>query len=166
MKEKQNTKVENCENKEKDKNKKTKEKLTKKEKRKIIKNIIIIIIIILVFVFLAISESQELLHTDTILANDVNVEFGEFKTVYTDENTLRKKLSVMVKNKTNETKSYNIEIEAVDSTGQEIYRDTINVKNLGARKNKKYSAFTILPDEYIEKMKSATFKVVGITETK
>lgn len=163
MKEEKNTKAENSED---NKKKKTKEKLNKKEKRKIIKKIIIIIIIILVFVFLAISESRELLETDTILANDVNVEFGEFKTVHTDENTIKKRLSVMVKNKTNETKSYNIEIEAVDSTGQEIYRDTINVKDLGPGKNKNYSAFTILPDEYIEKMKSATFKVTGITEIK
>lgn len=97
--------------------------------------------------------------TEEVLANDVNVELGKFevtKSSYMDET----KLTVKVTNKTNETKSFTIQIEAVDSTGARINQDYIYANNLSAGQSQNFDIFTFVSSDKLETMKSATFNIV------
>ena len=98
--------------------------------------------------------------TEEVLQNDVNVELGKFN-VTTDEYGITKtKMTVKVTNKTNETKSFNIQVEAVDVDGNRISQDYIYANNLTAGQSQDFDIFEFVSNEDIEKMQSATFNIV------
>ena len=98
--------------------------------------------------------------TEEVLQNDVNVELGKFN-VTTDEYRITKtKMTVKVTNKTNETKSFNIQVEAVDVDGNRISQDYIYANNLTAGQSQDFDIFEFVSNEDIEKMQSATFNIV------
>lgn len=94
-----------------------------------------------------------------MLKNDVDVQLGNFqitKGSYTTETVLK----ATIKNKTNETKSFNIQIEAVDANGNRIATDYIYVNNLNAGQSQKFKSFEYVESEKIEQLRNATFKIV------
>ena len=98
--------------------------------------------------------------TEEVLQNDVNVELGKFN-VTTDEYGITKtKMTVKVTNKTNETKSFNIQVEAVDVDGNRISQDYVYANNLTAGQSQDFNIFEFIASEDIEKMQSATFNIV------
>ena len=99
-------------------------------------------------------------NTEQVLANDVDVEIGDFE-VTTDEYGLTDtKLKVKVTNKTNETKSFDFQIEAVDVNGNRINQDYIYANNLTAGQSQEFEIFNFISSDEIETMQNATFKVV------
>lgn len=100
--------------------------------------------------------------TDEILANNADVVIGDFsvtKSKYsTDTN-----LTVDVKNKSSETKSFSIQIEAVDSNGSRIDSGYVYANNLTAGQSQSFNMFTYVSSDKLEKMKNATFKIVEVS---
>lgn len=146
--------------------------LTKKAgKGKIIASIIlgVLAIVITINSQKALSESLDTLSkdldkmtgssTEEILANDVEVTLGEFEVVK-KEYTTDTKLVVTVKNKHSETKSFSIQVEAVDSEGVRITNDYVYANNLNAGQSQKFEIFNLISSDKIEDMKNATFKIV------
>lgn len=97
--------------------------------------------------------------TEEILANDVEVTLGEFE-VTKKEYTTDTKLVVTVKNKHSETKSFSIQVEAVDSEGVRITNDYVYANNLNAGQSQKFEIFNLVSSDKIEDLKNATFKIV------
>lgn len=102
--------------------------------------------------------------TEEILANDVDVSLGEF-TITKDEYDMNStKMTVQVKNKTTEKKSFNIHVEAINENGERIDEDYIYANDLGAGQSQSFDIFTYVQDSKLDNMKKATFKIVDISE--
>lgn len=146
--------------------------IKKAKKSKIIITIIlgILAIVITLSVQQNISDSLDALSenldkatgdsTEQVLANDVDVVIGEFE-VTTDEYGLYDtKLVVQVTNKTKETKSFSIQVEAVDEDGNRINQDYVYANNLTAGQSQKFEIFNFVSSDEIETMKNAKFNIV------
>lgn len=97
-------------------------------------------------------------NTDEVLKN-IDVEIGKFEV--TKNNYLTEtKLIVKLTNKTSETKSFNIQIEAVKEDGTRITTDTVYANNLNAGQSQEFNTFTLASSDNIEALKNATFKIV------
>lgn len=97
--------------------------------------------------------------TEEVLKNDVDVQLGTFqvtKSTYTTETVLK----VNVKNKTNDTKSFTIQVEAVDANGSRIANDYIYANNLNAGQSQEFKIFEYVEIDKVNLMKNATFKIV------
>lgn len=97
--------------------------------------------------------------TEEILGNYVDVSFGSFE-VKQGNYTTDTKLTVKVTNKASETKSFNIQVEAVNSDGSRIMNDYIYANSLNAGQSQDFDIFKLVSSDKIETMKNATFKVV------
>lgn len=98
--------------------------------------------------------------TEAVLANDVNVELGTFEATEGTYGITETKLPVKVTNKTNETKSFTIQVEATDSEGNRINQDYIYANNLTAGQSQNFDIFQYVESDKIDTMKNATFKIV------
>lgn len=98
--------------------------------------------------------------TEEVLKNDVDVTFGNFEVIEGDYGINDTKLMVKITNKTNETKSFNFQIEAVDSNGTRITQDYIYANNLSAGQSQEFETFNFVETDKIESLKNAQFKVV------
>lgn len=98
--------------------------------------------------------------TEAVLANDVNVELGTFEATEGAYGITETKLPVKVTNKTNETKSFTIQVEATDSEGNIINQDYIYANNLTAGQSQNFDIFQYVESDKIDTMKNATFKIV------
>lgn len=99
-------------------------------------------------------------NTEEVLANDVDVLLGDLEVEKDKYGMIDTKLLVHVKNKTSETKSFSIQIEAVDSTGARIDQDYVYANNLGAGQEQDFEIFTYISSDKLEVMQNATFKIV------
>ena len=70
------------------------------------------------------------------------------------------KLTVKVTNKTNETKSFSIKVEAVDANGSRINQDYVYANNLTAGQSQDFDIFQFVSSDQIEAMQNATFNIV------
>lgn len=98
-------------------------------------------------------------NTEEILKNDVEVTLGKFQ-VTKGQYSTDTKLIVTVKNKTSETKSFNIQVEAVDANGSRINQDYVYANNLTAGQSQDIEIFNYVASDKLEAMKNATFKIV------
>lgn len=99
-------------------------------------------------------------NTEQVLANEAEVTLGQFE-VSEDEYGLQDtKLVVSVTNKTSETKSFNIQIEAVDANGNRITQDYVYANNLNAGQSQEFETFQFVSSDQIDSLKNATFKIV------
>lgn len=99
-------------------------------------------------------------NTEEVLANDVEVSLGEFEVIPGEYGLNDTKMTVKVTNKTNETKSFTIQIEAIDAQGNRINQDYIYANNLNAGQSQDFDIFTFVSSDKIETMQNATFKIV------
>lgn len=99
-------------------------------------------------------------NTEQVLANYVNVDLGTFEATTDEYGFSETKLTVKLTNKTNETKSYSIQIEAIDSDGNRINQDYIYANNLTAGQSQEFEIFTLVSSDKIEAMKNATFNII------
>ena len=98
--------------------------------------------------------------TEEVLENDVDVELGEFNVTTDEYGMTETKMTVKVTNKTDETKSFSIQVEAVDANGNRINQDYVYANNLTAGQSQDFDIFEFVASEDIEKMQSATFNIV------
>lgn len=101
-------------------------------------------------------------NTDTILQNDLDVQIGTFKATksYGIYDT---SLTVTVKNKSSEKKSFSIHIEAVNSNGERIDDDYVYANDLSAGQSQKFETFNLVSSDKVESLKKATFKIVDVS---
>lgn len=98
--------------------------------------------------------------TEEVLKNDVEVSLGNFEVEEDEYGLTNSQLKVNVKNKTSETKSFNIQIEAVDSNGNRIATDYIYANSLNAGQNQEFKVFEYVESDKLDSMKNATFNIV------
>lgn len=98
--------------------------------------------------------------TEEVLQNDVDIELGKFNVTTDEYGITETKMTVKVTNKTSETKSFNIQVEAIDSNGNRINQDYIYANNLTAGQSQDFDIFEFVASEDIEKMQNATFNIV------
>ncbi len=98
--------------------------------------------------------------TEEVLKNDVDVVLGDFEVIEGEYGLNETKLTVKLTNKTNETKSFSIQVEAVDDSGNRINQDYISANNLTAGQSQEFEIFTFVSSDQIEAMKSAKFNIV------
>lgn len=98
--------------------------------------------------------------TEEVLKNDVEVTLGDFQVIKGQYGMNDTKLVVTVKNKTAETKSFSIQVEAVDANGSRINQDYVYANNLTAGQSQNFEIFTYVSSDKLEAMKSATFNIV------
>lgn len=100
--------------------------------------------------------------TEDIIGNYLDVKIGSFEVIegeYYDET----KLKVTLKNLGKERASFNVKIEAVDANGNRLNTDYIYASELGAGQSQTFEIFTLLSDDDISSMKSATFKIMEVS---
>lgn len=102
--------------------------------------------------------------TDDLLKNDVTVTLGTFSATKDEFGTDKTVLPVSVTNKVSESKSYSIQIEAVDENGQRISDETVYANNLGANQTQELKAFEFVQSDKVESLKAATFKIVSVSQ--
>lgn len=85
---------------------------------------------------------------------------GNFEVTKGDYGMTDTKLVVKVTNKTNETKSFSIQVEAAKVDGSRIKSDYIYANNLSAGQSQDFEIFTYTSSEELGTMKNATFKIV------
>lgn len=98
--------------------------------------------------------------TQEVLANDVDVSFGEFEVIEGDYGLNDTKLTVKLTNKTSETRTFSLQVEAVNNNGERITQDYIYANNLTAGQSQSFDIFTYVSNDILEEMKNATFNVV------
>lgn len=102
--------------------------------------------------------------TENVLANEVDVIIGTLENEISDYeydfsyNSI--KLPVTLKNKSNEIKSFNITIEAVDENGDRITENTVYVEKLRSGQSYQTTAFDYMSGEMTERLQNATFRVL------
>ena len=101
--------------------------------------------------------------TDEILGKDVEVTLGNF-TVENNGYYNTSKLPVTVKNLLDESKSFNIQIEAVDTAGNRIDTGYVYASSLSAGQSQQFDVFTYVSSDKIEAFKTAKFNIVQVQE--
>lgn len=99
-------------------------------------------------------------NTEEVLKNNVNVELGNFEVIEQGYGLTDTKLKVKVTNKTTETKSFTIQVEATNPDGSRITNDYVYANNLNAGQSQEFDIFNLVSSDKIEIMKNATFKIV------
>lgn len=98
--------------------------------------------------------------TAEILANDVDVTLGNFEVTKDKYGITNTKLVVNVRNKTSETKSFNIQVEAIDENGNRLANDYIYANSLNAGQGQEFKLFEYVESDKLDAMQNATFKIV------
>lgn len=97
--------------------------------------------------------------TEEILANDVNVELGDFKVTKGNYGITSTKLTIKLTNKTKEKKSFSLHIEAIDSSGARIDDDYVYASDLSAGQSQSFDIFSYVSSDKLNAMKNATFRI-------
>lgn len=99
-------------------------------------------------------------NTEQVLADSADVVLGDFEVTEGEYGMTDTKMTVTVTNKTSETKSFTIQVEAVDSNGNRINQDYVYANNLTAGQSQEFDIFQYVEDEKLEAMQNATFNIV------
>jgi len=100
--------------------------------------------------------------TQDILKQYLDVSFGSFQ-VKENEYFDETELTVTVKNKGNETKSFSVTVEAVDESGNRIDQDYVYATSLAAGQAQQFKLFEFVSSEKISALKQATFRVAEVS---
>ena len=98
--------------------------------------------------------------TEEVLQNYVDVELGDFETSTDEYGITETKMTVKVTNKTKETNSFSIQVEAVDANGNRINQDYVYANNLTAGQSQEFEIFNFVSSDQIDAMKDAKFNIV------
>jgi archaellum component FlaG (FlaF/FlaG flagellin family) len=106
--------------------------------------------------------------TEDIINKDVSVEFNQYNIEtksYSGFSSKEGYLQVVVKNLTNTSKTFNVQIQAVDSAGNRINDDYITINNLDSGQSKTSKIFNAFTDDAITKYQNASFTIVKVSES-
>jgi hypothetical protein len=102
--------------------------------------------------------------TEELLKNDVTVVMGTFAATTDEYGIVTTELPVTVTNKHAEKKSYSIHIEAIGADGARIVDETVYANDLGTGQTQQLKAFTYVALDKVEVVKTATFKIVTVSQ--
>ena len=102
-------------------------------------------------------------NTDEILANNLDVTIGDFNVTEDEYGITDTELPVTITNKSSETKSFDIQIEAVDANGSRLSTDYIYANSLAPGQSQEFKLFEYVEDDKLDATKSATFKIVEVS---
>ncbi len=100
--------------------------------------------------------------SEDILENYLTVDFGTF-TVIEDEYWDDTELTVSVRNKSGEKKSFLITVEAIDRKGNRIDTDIIYANDLLGGQRQDFTVFDFVTSDKIEAFKKASFRVIEVS---
>ena len=98
--------------------------------------------------------------TDEVLSDFLDVNIGTYSSITDEFGFTSTELPVTITNKGSESKSFNIQIEAINPDGSRIDTDYISADNLGANQSQNFKIFEYVEDDKVDAMKNATFKIV------
>lgn len=98
--------------------------------------------------------------TEEVLKNEANVTLGEFEASEDQYGLVNSKMTVTVKNITDEKKSFTLHIEAVNPDGSRLYDDYVYANDLAAGQTQDFEIFTLVTSDQIDALRSATFNIV------
>lgn len=102
--------------------------------------------------------------TEEILGSEVDVTLGDLTMKKGSYGMVESSMPITVKNLTDESHSYQIQVEAVNASGDRITQDYAYMNDLAAGQSQTVKAFThVSPDEY-DAMKKATVKLVSVSQ--
>lgn len=101
-------------------------------------------------------------NTEEILKNNLEVALGEF-TVVNNGYFTETSLKATITNKSTETKSFSVQVEAVDGSGARIETDYIYANNLTAGQSQDFEIFNFVASDKVNTLKNATFKIVEVS---
>jgi hypothetical protein len=101
--------------------------------------------------------------TEEILQNDLDVQLGQFVTD-NDPYVKSGKMVVTLHNKSDNSASFSVEVEAVDASGNRIEDDTTFVQALAPGQSTQKDMFVLVMSDKYAAMKTATFKVVKVSK--
>ncbi|MCI8486333.1 MAG: DUF4190 domain-containing protein [Clostridia bacterium] len=100
--------------------------------------------------------------TEQVLQNELDVEIGKFE-VDNKNYITTTKLKVKVTNKTTETKSFSVKIEAVDNDGTRIDEDTIYINDLKSGQSQNVEGFNLVTSDKAKQLKNAKFEILEVS---
>lgn len=98
--------------------------------------------------------------TDQVLAEEVDVQVGAFSATEGKYGRVDTALPVTLTNKSDETVTFNVHIEAIAADGSRLDDTYVMAKDLRPGQSQNFEAFTYVASDKLEAMKSATFEVV------
>lgn len=78
--------------------------------------------------------------------------------------SIESSMPVTVKNLTDEPRSYQVQVEAVNASGDRITQDYAYVNDLGAGQSQTVKAFTYISSDEYDALKKATVKLVSVSQ--
>lgn len=102
--------------------------------------------------------------TEEILGSEVDVTLGDLTMKKGSYGSIESSMPITVKNLTDEVHSYQIQVEAVNASGDRITQDYAYVTDLGAGQSQTVKAFTYVSSDEYDAMKKATVKLVSVSQ--
>jgi hypothetical protein len=103
--------------------------------------------------------------TQELLKTDVSVKLGQFTATADQYGLVTTELPVTVTNKNAAEKSYDVQVEAVDASGNRIDDDYAYANSLGAGQTQTFKIFQAVTSDKVDALKTATFKIVKVSQS-
>lgn len=102
--------------------------------------------------------------TEEILGSEVDVTLGDLTMKKGSYGMVESSMPITVKNLTDESHSYQIQVEAVNASGDRITQDYAYMNDLAAGQSQTVNAFTHVSSDEYDAMKKATVKLVSVSQ--
>ncbi len=102
--------------------------------------------------------------TEEILGSEVDVTLGDLTMKKGSYGMVESSMPITVKNLTDESHSYQIQVEAVNASGDRIMQDYAYMNDLAAGQSQTVKAFTYVSSDEYDAMKKATVKLVSVSQ--
>ena len=101
---------------------------------------------------------------EEILGSEVDVTLGDLTMKKGSYGMVESSMPITVKNLTDESHSYQIQVEAVNASGDRITQDYAYMNDLAAGQSQTVKAFTYVSSDEYDAMKKATVKLVSVSQ--
>lgn len=102
-------------------------------------------------------------NTEEVLKNDADVKLGNFKIKKDEYGIEDTKLTVTLTNKTSQTKSFSVKVEAKDSNGVRIDTDDAYFDTVAPGQTVTSDIFNLVETEKAKKLETASFQIIEIS---
>jgi len=102
--------------------------------------------------------------TEEILGSEVDVTLGDLTMKKGSYGMVESSMPITVKNLTDESHSYQTQVEAVNASGDRITQDYAYMNDLAAGQSQTIKAFTYVSSDEYDAMKKATVKLVSVSQ--
>jgi hypothetical protein len=103
-------------------------------------------------------------NTDKLLEEDVTVEIGAFSAATDEYGLVTSALPVTVTNNSDETATYQINVEALDAAGTRIDDDFAFANDVASGQSVQIELFTLVSSDEVDALTAAEFKVYEVSK--